>query len=107
MKKIKEKQRLTDHVFTCYTDIVNTGVGMERQNITLSIPKVLLKKARHLAVERGTSLSGLLASFLEQLVDEDQQVRRAQRRILQRLKKGYDLGTKGKIDWTRDSIHER
>lgn len=32
---------------------------METQNITLSIRKDLLKAAKHIAIERNTSLSGL------------------------------------------------
>lgn len=33
---------------------------MEHQKVTLSLPKELLKRAKHIAIERGTSLSGLL-----------------------------------------------
>ncbi len=45
---------------------------MERQNITLSIPKETLKKARHLAVEKEQSLSGLLTDYIEELVRHDE-----------------------------------
>lgn len=45
---------------------------MSTQNITLSLPKDTLLKARLLAVRRGTSVSGLLAGELERLVSEDE-----------------------------------
>jgi len=80
---------------------------MERQNITLSLPRDLLISARHLAVERGTSLSGMLAEFLREMVDRDRAMRRAQQRIEERMAEGFDLGTGGTIGWTRDELHER
>ena len=80
---------------------------MERQNVTISLPVSVLKKARHLAVEEGSSLSGLLASFVERLVDEASEKARAARRIRRRLDSGLDLGTDGEIAWTRDDVHER
>lgn len=38
---------------------------MEYPNVTLSLPKNVLRKAKYMAIERGTSLSGLLTPFLE------------------------------------------
>jgi hypothetical protein len=80
---------------------------MERQNITLSLPTALLKKARHLAVERGTSLSGLLSEFLSQTVDEADRQDRARARLKKRIRAGFDMGTEGKAGWTREALHER
>ena len=80
---------------------------MERQNITLSVSKDLLKQAKHLAVEKGTSLSGLLSEFLEHLVKNEKAYRLASRRMKKRLKDGIDLGTKGRIGWRREDLHER
>lgn len=80
---------------------------MERQNITLSLPRDLLISARHLAVERGTSLSGMLAEYLREVVDRDRARRRAQQRLEARLAEGFDLGTRGAAGWTRDELHER
>ncbi|MCZ7585026.1 MAG: DUF6364 family protein [Deltaproteobacteria bacterium] len=80
---------------------------MDRQNITLSLPKDVLKKAKHLAVERGVSLSSLLSEHLANLVDEDRAYRSAAGRIKRRLKDGFDLGTRGRVTWTRDELHER
>lgn len=80
---------------------------MERRNITLSLPKELIKQAKHLAVERDTSLSGLLSELLEQLVRNEMAYREAAKRFKRRLKKGFNLGTKGQITWKREDLYER
>lgn len=46
---------------------------MERQNVTLSIPKDILKKAKILAIEQDSSLSGLLTRFLIEMVEQHEQ----------------------------------
>lgn len=79
----------------------------ETQNVTLSLPRSLLKEARLLAVERGTSLSGLLAEYLERAVREDARYDEAQKRIRQRLRRGFDLGTGGSRVPSRADLHER
>ena len=54
------------------SDAIALVSEMKRQNITLSLPKDVLVGARHLAVERGESLSGMLARLLERMVDDTQ-----------------------------------
>ena len=81
--------------------------AIERQNITLSLPKALLREARHLAVERGVSLSGMLAEFVERMVRDDEAYRAARERARRRLARGYDLGTGGELAIDRDELHER
>jgi hypothetical protein len=80
---------------------------MERQNVTVSLPVDVLKKARHLAVEQGSSISGLLADYIGRLVGEARERERAAGRIRRRLARGIDLGTRGRISWTRDELHAR
>ena len=80
---------------------------MERQNITLSLPKDLLKRVKFLAVEKETSVSGLLAKYLEQLLTDEIRCRQAEKRIEERLETGYPLGTEGKRAWTREEHYER
>jgi len=80
---------------------------MERQNVTLSLPKLLLKKAKVIAASREKSLSELLRESLEQKVREANGYKKARQRQLKLLKEGLDLGTKGDIGTTRDEIHER
>ena len=80
---------------------------MEKQNITLSIPKDILREAKHLAVDRGISLSGFLVEALEERVKRLSQMRRAAERQRTLMRSGLKLGTKGKIRWTREDLHAR
>lgn len=76
-----------------------------KTNVTLKIEADLLREARVLAAEEGTSLSALLAARLEQVVCERKGFQQARKRAVARLKTGIDLG------WTpphsRDELHER
>jgi predicted DNA-binding ribbon-helix-helix protein len=80
---------------------------MERQNTTLSLPKDLLLKIKHIAVDRQTSVSQLLAKTLEEIVQKEDFYVKARSYHLKILEKGIDLNTKGEINWKRDDIHER
>ena len=80
---------------------------MEKQNVTLSIPKEILREAKHLAVDRGISLSGLLVEALEERVKRLAQMRRAAERQRPLMRRGLKLGTKGKIRWSREDLHAR
>ena len=76
-------------------------------NVTLSLPDDLLRKARHLAVDEGVSLSRFVAHSLEQRVDAIGRYRGARERQLRSLRQGLRLGTTGSTHWSRDSLHER
>jgi hypothetical protein len=76
-----------------------------KTNITLKLDSETLREVRIMAAEEGSSISGLLASKLEELVRQRKSYARSQRRALARLRKGFDLG------WirpaSRDKLHER
>lgn len=76
-----------------------------KSNITLKLETTLIREARILAAEEGTSISALLASRLEEIVNERRTYNRARKRALARLREGLDLR------WTpprsRDELHER
>ncbi|HEV2424277.1 MAG TPA: hypothetical protein VGZ29_05565 [Terriglobia bacterium] len=76
-----------------------------KQNITVAIDRMLLKRARVVAARRGTSISGLLAGELERLVNDAQEYERARARSLARMESGYHLGG-GKLP-SREELHER
>lgn len=80
---------------------------MERQNITLSLPKDTLLKVKIMAVKRQTSVSGLLTETLEKLVEQEDAYTHARRRHLQWLEQSTDLGTGGQVSAGRDELHER
>ena len=79
---------------------------MEYQNVTLAIPKEILRRAKHIAIERGTSLSGLLTQLLEELTRREDAYQKAKEYHLALLDK-LDLATEGKITWSRSDLHER
>ena len=77
-----------------------------KQNITLAIDRNLLRRARALAAERGTSVSGLLAAELEKLVRDDEAYQRAKVKALAQLASPpFRLGGKGIGD--RETLHQR
>lgn len=77
------------------------------QNITLSLPKPILRKVKILAVERQSSVSALLTGLLEEIVEREDAYAAARERALARLARPVSLVTKGATPWTRDSVHER
>lgn len=76
-----------------------------KRNVTLKLDAELLKRARVLAAERGSSISKMLAEKVEEVVREREGYDRARKRALVRLRAGMNLG------WTRpgsrDELHER
>lgn len=80
---------------------------LENTNITLSLPKELLRRVKIIAVSRGQSVSGLLARMLEDLVRQEDSYGRAREEHLALLEEGWDLGTEGRPAWTRAELHER
>jgi hypothetical protein len=80
---------------------------MENRNVTLSLPKALLRKAKLMALTRETSLSGLMAQLLAEAVANDDEYAQASRLHRAWLERDIDLGTHGDIGWTRDELHER
>lgn len=76
-----------------------------KTNITLKLDSDVIREARVLAAEEGSSVSALLAAKLEELVRERKKYDQSRKRALQRLRAGLDLG------WTkpgsRDELHER
>lgn len=86
--------------------MMEPGKKNTKQNITLSIPREVLRKAKHIAMERDTSLSGLLTAMLVELVEREDAYEQSKQRQLTLLEKGLDLGTNGRITWSREELHE-
>jgi len=76
-----------------------------KTNITLKLDADLLREARIMAANEGTSISALLAERLEKMVRERKDYDTARRRALALMREGFDLG------WTpprsREELHER
>ena len=80
---------------------------MEKQNVTLSLPKDILQQAKIIAIQKNTSLSNLLTEALTEIVTQSEKYTQAQERHFAVLKEGADLGTAGQISWSREDLHER
>jgi hypothetical protein len=76
-----------------------------KTNITLKLDSEILRQARIIAAEEGSSISGLLASKLQELVRQRKSYARSKSRALARLRNCTDHG------WvrpaSRDELHER
>ena len=79
----------------------------EHQNITLSLPRELLKRVKRVAADRDTSVSALMTEALNRLTDEDRRYSAARKRAFAALKSARSLGTHGRRTWSRDDLHER
>jgi len=77
----------------------------EKQNVTISLDRKTVQKAKILAARRSTSISGLLAHQIEILVGEEEAYERAERQAKTLLDQGFHLG--GVIRVGRAELHER
>ena len=77
----------------------------EKQNITISLDRQTIRKAKVLAARRSTSISGLLAHQIDVMVGEEESYQRAERQAASLLDQGFHLGTA--IRASRDELHER
>ena len=77
----------------------------QKQNLTVSLERETIQKAKVLAARRNTSVTRLLADYVEEMVAEDEKYDAAQRAALDYLKKGFPMG--GQIAADREDWHER
>jgi Family of unknown function (DUF6364) len=77
-------------------------------NITLSLDDKLVKEVRKIAVDRDTTLTGLVREYLERLAAESAATGRKRRELeaLERSFKKYQLDM-GKKTWTRADLYDR
>ena len=77
-------------------------------NITLSLDDKLVKEVRKIAVEKDTTLTGLVRAHLEQLAAEHAKSGR-KRREMEALEQSFDKFQirVGKKTWRREDLYER
>ncbi len=80
---------------------------METQNVTLALPKEVLRKAKMKAVEQKTSLSAIMTNLLTEYVGRDERYEAARATSRELREQGLPFNTYGTITWTRDELHER
>jgi len=77
---------------------------MAKANLTLQLDEDVIRRAKIVAAKRGTSVSGLVARELGELVDQDARNEDAMRRAREILARAIARGGRS---WRRDELHER
>jgi hypothetical protein len=77
----------------------------KKTNITLKLDADLLKAVKVLAAQRGTSISALLTSKLEEEVKQNDEYEKAMKRSIAIMRERWNLGWKKPK--SRDELHER
>lgn len=80
---------------------------MEKQNITLSLSKEVLRRVKVLAAEKDTSVTAIMEKLLSDYATHHEGYRQARQDHLGLIRAGLDLGTDGAASWTREDLHER
>jgi hypothetical protein len=81
------------------------NVASSKTNITLKLDTELLQAIKVVAAKRGTSVSALLTEKLEEIGRNDEEYKKAMKRSIARMEKGWDLGWQKPK--SRDELHER
>ncbi|MHB1586384.1 MAG: hypothetical protein ACYCRH_06410 [Acidiferrobacteraceae bacterium] len=74
-------------------------------NLTITVTRDLLKRARLRAIEEGTSVNAVLRRYLESYVGEERLQEDAMSDLLQLSRTAS--ARRGGHAWTRDELHER
>jgi hypothetical protein len=77
-------------------------------NVTLSLDDELVRKVRKIAVERDTSLTGMVRDYLQTIAAEDSGSgrKRREREALERSFEQFEFRV-GKRQWKRADLHAR
>lgn len=77
-------------------------------NITLSLPEHIVKRVRKIAVDRDTTLTGLVREYLSELARQDAAAgrKRREREALERSFEQFQFRV-GKKTWKREDLYER
>jgi len=74
------------------------------KNLTLSLSEDLYHESRKLAAAKGTSLSRLVAEYLEELVSQSEREEQARERLMILFERGPKYGGKPA---KREDLHDR
>jgi len=79
---------------------------VEKRNITLSLPKDLIRQAKVYAAEHDTTVNGLVRELLAETLARDSRAQLAAKRVLELAEQGpYFTADLRKI--SRQELHER
>ena len=76
------------------------------KNITMAVEEDLLKKARKIAVDKNTTLTSMIRTYLQDLIDRE---KNSKQEIISELSGIFENGgaVVGEKTWTREDLHER
>jgi hypothetical protein len=77
------------------------------RNVTLALPVKVLRQIKRIAARRQTSVSRLLTQALEEMAAREEEYGQARARHMAWLEHAADLGTRGQLSWSRETLHER
>lgn len=77
----------------------------QKQNVTVSLTRRTIQRAKVLAAKRATSISGLLEEQIEALVGQEEAYENSCRQALSMMSSGFRLG--GGPMTSREALHER
>lgn len=76
------------------------------KNITMAIDEDLLKKARKVAVDKNTTVTGLIRTYLNNLVEQEE---KSKKEIISELSEIFDHSQAviGEKTWMREDLYEK
>ena len=75
-------------------------------NITMTLDDEVIKKVKKIAVEKNTTLTGLVRDYLTRIAKREDQRTEEVIAQLSDIMNAAEVKV-GKITWTRDELHER
>jgi predicted transcriptional regulator len=75
-------------------------------NVTMTLDDEIIKKVKKIAVEKNTTLTGIIRDYLTRLAKREDQRTEEIIKELSAMMNGGEVKI-GKITWTRDELHER
>ena len=76
-----------------------------KQNITLSLDKDLIQRAKVISAKRRSSVSNMLSQELQRIIESAENYEISRKKAISNLRTGYHLG--GIITASREELHER
>ncbi len=75
-----------------------------KSNLTIQLDAELIRRAKMIAAERGTSVSGLVTQQVIELIEARDRYVRARESALEMMSEATDRGGRR---WTREELHEQ
>ena len=79
---------------------------MTVSNIIMSLDDELVKKARKIAIDKDTSITGLIRKYLQELVEQEELSNTTAAAELESLFR-QSKAVVGRKTWSRDELHDR